>query len=138
MSLENFTHWTYGQGHQLDTAAEIAAFARESNLEEAANRLAEQKVKDGLRVNTEEAIAGNLFGVPSFLVAGEVFWGDDATEMVRDFIKDRTLFNSGEMWRLSNMSKRSESGEHSICDGDRSEAARPRQLVVVGWKSWAS
>ena len=97
-------HWTYGQGRQLATAAEIAAFVREANLEQTADGLADQKVKDGLRVNTEEAISSNLFGVPSFLVAGEVFWGDDATEMLRDFIKDRTLFDSAEMQRLSTMS----------------------------------
>jgi 2-hydroxychromene-2-carboxylate isomerase len=97
-------HWTYGQGHQLDTPADIAAFAREANLEEAAGRIAEQTVKEELRANTEEAIALGVFGVPSFVVKGEIFWGDDATEMMREFVKDTALFNSPEMVRLSTMS----------------------------------
>lgn len=96
-------HWTYGQGHQLESPAEIAAFAHEADLEKAASRLAEQAVKDELRSNTEEAIANGVFGVPSFVVSGEIFWGDDATDMLREFIKDPALFKSAEMVRLSTM-----------------------------------
>ena len=35
-------------------------------------------VKDALRKNTDEAAARGVFGVPSFVVDGEVFWGADA------------------------------------------------------------
>lgn len=34
-------------------------------------------VKDELRNNTDEAIAKGVFGAPSFIVDGELFWGND-------------------------------------------------------------
>jgi 2-hydroxychromene-2-carboxylate isomerase len=34
-------------------------------------------VKAALRANTDEAIALGIFGAPSFVVAGELFWGND-------------------------------------------------------------
>jgi 2-hydroxychromene-2-carboxylate isomerase len=37
-------------------------------------------VKDGLREATEEAAALGVIGVPSLVVGGEVFWGDDRLE----------------------------------------------------------
>jgi len=60
-------------------------------------------VKECLRRNTEEAISAGVFGVPSFVARGELFWGDDATDMLVDFIKNPALFEDPEMVRLSNM-----------------------------------
>lgn len=39
-----------------------------------------QDVKDALRKNTERALADGVFGVPTLVVDGEVFWGDDRLE----------------------------------------------------------
>ena len=38
-------------------------------------------VKDALRRNTEEALARGVFGVPSFVADGEVFWGADSIDL---------------------------------------------------------
>ncbi len=36
--------------------------------------------KEGLRAQTEEAVRMGLFGAPSFVVDGELFWGNDRLE----------------------------------------------------------
>lgn len=41
------------------------------------------KVKDALKHNTEEAARVGICGAPSFVVDGEVFWGQDRLEMVK-------------------------------------------------------
>ncbi len=41
----------------------------------------EQPVKDRLRAVTEEAVRRGAFGAPTFLVADELFWGNDRLEM---------------------------------------------------------
>lgn len=41
--------------------------------------------KDGLRMQTEEAQRLGIFGAPSFIVAGELFWGDDRLEDALDW-----------------------------------------------------
>jgi 2-hydroxychromene-2-carboxylate isomerase len=39
--------------------------------------MAEQAVKDELRATTADAVGAGVFGVPTVLVGGELFWGDD-------------------------------------------------------------
>ena len=49
-------------------------------------------VKTLLKAHTEEAIAQEVFGVPSFEVDGKVFWGLDALPMLRAYLEgDATL-----------------------------------------------
>lgn len=66
-------------------------------------RLADQDVKDRLRENSERAIAQGVFGVPSFVVDREVFWGADSLGFIEAFIKDPSLFKSEEMQRLDRL-----------------------------------
>jgi 2-hydroxychromene-2-carboxylate isomerase len=61
------------------------------------------EVKDTLRKNTEEAAARGVFGVPSFVVDGEVFWGADAIDFLKAFLKDRTVLHNDEMRRVDNL-----------------------------------
>jgi len=49
-------------------------------------------VKAQLKANTDEAIALNLFGVPSFVVGAKVFWGLDALPMLHDYLKGDAWF----------------------------------------------
>ena len=60
-------------------------------------------MKDGLRRSTEEAIAAGVYGVPTFRVRDELFWGDDATGMMLDYLADPRLFETGEYKRVSHL-----------------------------------
>lgn len=67
-----------------------------------ADRLIERpEVKAGLRANGERAVAAGVFGVPTFVIDGEVFWGNDATEMVIDYLNRPGLFRDPEMRRIA-------------------------------------
>jgi 2-hydroxychromene-2-carboxylate isomerase len=44
------------------------------------SRIGETDIKDRLKRQTAEAQARGIFGAPSFLVAEELFWGDDRLE----------------------------------------------------------
>jgi predicted DsbA family dithiol-disulfide isomerase len=57
-------------------------------------------MKDPLRRNTEEAAARGVFGVPSFVVDGEVFWGADSIEFLKAFLADPAVVRNEEMRRL--------------------------------------
>ena len=43
-------------------------------------RAQSQPIKDALRASTEQAARQSIFGAPTFLVDGELFWGDDRLE----------------------------------------------------------
>jgi 2-hydroxychromene-2-carboxylate isomerase len=62
-------------------------------------RIAHPDVKDELRRNGEEAIARGVFGVPMLAVGDELFWGADATDMCRDYLRGDPVFSDPEMRR---------------------------------------
>jgi 2-hydroxychromene-2-carboxylate isomerase len=51
-------------------------------------RLADARVKDELRENTERAVQSGVFGVPSLQVGDEVFWGSDAVDFATAYLKN--------------------------------------------------
>ena len=59
----------------------------ELGVADADQLIAREQVKQALRVNTEAAIAAGVFGVPTIVVDGHVFWGSDATHMARDYLR---------------------------------------------------
>ena len=56
------------------------------------------EVKQQLLQQTQAAIDIGLFGVPSMVVDGQVFWGQDALPMLRAYLDGDTWFQSAE-WR---------------------------------------
>jgi 2-hydroxychromene-2-carboxylate isomerase len=50
-------------------------------------------VKAGLKNNTDAAIAQGVFGVPTFMVDNELFWGFDALPLLRSYLQDDPFFN---------------------------------------------
>ena len=66
-------------------------------------RLSDAEVKDHLRSNTEEAARRGVFGVPSFVADGEVFWGADAIDFLKAFLGDRSVVRNAEMRRVDNL-----------------------------------
>jgi 2-hydroxychromene-2-carboxylate isomerase len=57
-------------------------------------------VKQRLRDNTERAQARGVFGVPTVALRGELFWGEDATDMLLGFLGNPELFETPEMQAL--------------------------------------
>lgn len=60
-------------------------------------------MKEALRRNTEEAAARGVFGVPSFVVDGEVFWGADSLSFMDAFLADARVLRNAEMRRLDGL-----------------------------------
>jgi 2-hydroxychromene-2-carboxylate isomerase len=65
-------------GRTEEVARVVAAMERPAEAVLAAAQAPE--VKAALRAETEAAMAAGIFGAPSFLVGGELFWGDDRLE----------------------------------------------------------
>jgi 2-hydroxychromene-2-carboxylate isomerase len=61
------------------------------------------EVKDTLKKNTDAAIQRGVFGVPTFEVDGELFWGADAMEFLRAFLADPATLRNAEMLRLDGL-----------------------------------
>ena len=51
------------------------------------------EVKQALQAHADEAIALGIFGVPSFVVDDQLFWGQDALPMLRAYLKGDPWFD---------------------------------------------
>jgi len=56
------------------------------------------EVKQNLMLQTQSAIDLGLFGVPSMVVDGQVFWGQDSLPMLRAYLEGDAWFESSD-WR---------------------------------------
>ncbi|AZO79463.1 MULTISPECIES: 2-hydroxychromene-2-carboxylate isomerase [unclassified Bosea (in: a-proteobacteria)] len=93
----------WGEGRDANEPAVLEAVADAAGRPDALALIAEQEVKDRLRQATDEAIAAGVFGVPSLVIDGEVFWGADAMAMAQDYLSDPAAFRDGEMARVSSL-----------------------------------
>ena len=103
-SVRKAFDFVFVEGRAPDNDEELSALFDKLGLEGSVQEFVEhQAAKDHLRANTEEAISRGVFGVPTVHVAGENFWGDDATGMLLTFLNDRAMFESGEMAMLADL-----------------------------------
>jgi 2-hydroxychromene-2-carboxylate isomerase len=67
------------EGADLELLDAVLEAGRRSAIDEheLCDALKHQRVKDELRAITGEATSAGVFGVPTVLVGGELFWGDD-------------------------------------------------------------
>ena len=93
----------YGKGIQPDSPEGIQLIGDALNIPNPEIAMQDPVVKDALRANTAQATSDGVFGVPSFVIDGEVFWGGDSTGMMLDFLENPALFEAPEMKRISNM-----------------------------------
>ena len=66
------------------------ALATELGLPEVAAMLDDQSIKDELKANTDEAIRRGAFGVPTFFVGPELFWGHDRMHQIAKLLAPAT------------------------------------------------
>lgn len=64
-------------------------------------RLGAEEVKSALRRETDDALERQVFGVPTLVIDGELFWGAEALEFVKAYLADRAIVRSAEMKRVA-------------------------------------
>jgi 2-hydroxychromene-2-carboxylate isomerase len=100
---ERIFHWVWRSGADAGDAARVQALAQELQAERQAwdgtalNDPASELVKAQLKANTDGAIALGLFGVPSMVADGKLFWGMDALPMLRAYLDGDAWF-AGDDW----------------------------------------
>ena len=76
----------------------------------------QKEVKQQLRQNTEAAIESGVFGVPSIIADGHLFWGFDATDMYLDYHRNPNFY--------------ADLGLQSIADIPESAIRKQRQVTA--------
>ena len=86
--------------HQTEAIQGLAKRLGVTNLDQL---LSDPKVKTELISNTESAIEDGVYGVPTFVIDEQRFWGLDQMDMMLDFLERGTMIDAGEYARLTKL-----------------------------------
>ena len=93
----------WAEGRDVSRDDEWQGLTERLAIADAEEAIARPEVKEALRRGTEEAAKRGVFGVPTFAIGDELFWGLDATDLVLDYLNDPASFATGEYARIADL-----------------------------------
>jgi 2-hydroxychromene-2-carboxylate isomerase len=102
-AAETALDFVFRHGRDVTDPDVLTDLARELGIDDARGALEDPQIKQQLRDNTDWAITQGVFGVPTFVIDDELFWGHDAFEMVLDYLRDPEQFADEEMRRIDHL-----------------------------------
>ena len=93
----------FAEGRDVQSDDEWKVLTARLEVDDADALVSRRDVKTALRENTEAAAKHGIFGVPTFAVNDELFWGVDQTDLLLEYLADPTMFSRGEMARVNAM-----------------------------------
>jgi len=102
-AIDAIFRWIWEDGRAADSVDAIAPLAAQLGVAEPASALSAPAVKDTLRRNYDDAVAAQVFGVPTFDIDGDLFWGNDAVAFATAVIDDPSLLSDPAMTALASL-----------------------------------
>lgn len=99
-AIDAIFDWIWRDGRAGDSAAALAEVGSTLGIDDVAAAIAQPAVKATLKDNFDAAVEAGVFGVPTLAIAGQLFWGDDATEFALAALDDPALLDDPELQRL--------------------------------------
>lgn len=90
-----FSVWV--DGMRPDVPEDFARMADAAGIDNAGTVIKDEKVKAVIIDNGKRAIEAGVFGVPTFVADGHVFWGQDSTDFLMDYLRHPDLFDTRAM-----------------------------------------
>jgi 2-hydroxychromene-2-carboxylate isomerase len=81
--------WSEGRDINSDSVIDEVAGSIGLSGQELLGKAHTVEIKERLRLQTERAIQAGVFGVPSFVVNGEIFWGNDRLLFLKEYLQGR-------------------------------------------------
>jgi len=91
--------WTTG-ANPVDSGAVVSVAV---SLGVPLERIADERVKEGLRAATELAAAKGVFGVPTLAIDEQLFWGNDSFDFATAYLLDPSILETEEMRRIDSL-----------------------------------
>lgn len=101
--VQRLFRFVWGEGCSSEDPEQWQRLIGELGAEGIEQQLVADEVKAELRKNTETAIEAGVFGVPGFVLQGEVFWGYDSIDFLLACLHDPGLLKSAGMLAADSM-----------------------------------
>ncbi|MGH8807817.1 MAG: 2-hydroxychromene-2-carboxylate isomerase [Noviherbaspirillum sp.] len=102
-AVREIFRYIWRDGRSFSSDEDWQNLCRRLEIENADQAIAVPEVKDQLRENTERAVSLGVFGVPSFAVGQDLFWGEDATDLLIRCVESPDWLRSAELRRISDL-----------------------------------
>jgi 2-hydroxychromene-2-carboxylate isomerase len=102
-SIQMIFDHIWRDGRAATSAADLADVAHALGLTDAETATNSAEAKAQLRANTESALAAGVFGVPTLRIGDQLFWGNDATPMIEEWLTHPQRFESAEYQRIADL-----------------------------------
>lgn len=101
--VRDIFRFIWREGRDPSSPEGFRALCEYVGMPEAEARIEDQAVKAKLRENNDRAVAMGVFGVPTFLVNDQIFWGEDTLPMVLYVARSPNWLDAAEVKRISNL-----------------------------------
>lgn len=102
-AVRDIFRFVYRDGKLPDDPEQWSRLTKMLNVVDADELVQSPRVKQTLREGTDYAISKGVFGVPTFVVDGEIFWGADFFDFLVEYLEDPALLQDSEMRRVSEL-----------------------------------
>lgn len=102
-SIATIFEFLWKEGNDPSVPDAVLELGKRLAVDDLNARVADPTVKEILIQNGKEALARGVFGVPTIVVDGELFWGSDSLDMFCAYLKNPGLLQSAEMLRISDL-----------------------------------
>lgn len=102
-AIREMFRFVWRDGHLPSDEQALSRLLTQLHVVDAETKLQSPAVKQQLRDNGKRAIELGVFGVPTFVVDGELFWGADALDFFLDYLSNPHLLEDPEMQRISSL-----------------------------------
>ncbi|WP_250472924.1 2-hydroxychromene-2-carboxylate isomerase [Caballeronia sp. GAFFF1] len=101
--VRDIFRFIWREGRDPSSPDGFRALCEYVGMPEAESRIDDEDVKAKLRDNNDRAVAMGVFGVPTFLVNDQIFWGEDTLPMVLYVARSPNWLEAAEVKRISTL-----------------------------------
>ena len=99
---------TWAEGSGVDDPEKLIPFANAHGISDPVAAVTSPEVKLALRTQTDRALKDGVFGVPTMVVDGELFWGADSLPHLADFLRGIDPVDPDQMHRWAQITSSAE------------------------------
>lgn len=102
-AIETIYDFIWKEGLSADDINDWDQLVKKLSVTDVDEKISQQSIKDKLLDNTNKAAQLGVFGVPTFIVDGELFFGQDSMEFLHEYLENPSILESEAMQSADNM-----------------------------------
>jgi 2-hydroxychromene-2-carboxylate isomerase len=100
-NVQKIFNFVWKDGHLPTDVPAFEALMSSFGIDQ--THLNSEEVKNQLKMNGEQALADNIFGVPTSVIDRRKFWGFDSGEMLHSYLENHEFWQTDEIAKANNL-----------------------------------